>query len=849
MTNLCVEALSLLDSSPVSQFGAGVGLSQFVGIPSVPDGTLMRARLLDRMNRNARLTVLSGPAGLGKTTLAAQWATAVGSSRTGLWVTLSSRDRTPAGLWSRLLVELSAAGWLQSSTHPEAGPHAPGHTSVHPSVAERDDVLGILSRLVDHRTLVLDNLELISPDAVAELITVIDAQPLIDWVLLTRETGLLRRSGRQLADINLIGADELALTDDEFAEILRPLTELAPYDQLLTSVGRLPLAAGTAVVAYQQSADLFDPAVAQAGSRLSWILASLPGVSGNAGGRDDQFVEFADFLAETSVASTVDPWLAAELTMLPVSRSQYYLVRAVELGFGTWETTQVGRGPLAFRYAAGIRQTLYQEFRLRSPEGVREAHRRLAEWAERNGLWVAAVEAWLEISDLDAANRAVSTHFGDLIGPGSAEAGKLSVPTDPEQLRNYPFLAVAAAVACRARGTCRKRTSQGLLELAVDEAKRQKAHADAAERMLLAAVETAVPRLLGDLETAHRSSLSAAATVSSQLHGHYGQLSEAAAEAVQQTLTTLIRAADVRTAESILSEPYLLPGHTGRPYTDFQLSSMAAAIQALSGEVHAAREALRCIDQSWPEEWRVGPGSRFYGLARLVVAVETLDFDEVRCQMGAAGAEAGTAEMPLYWGSYEGLSYLAQNQPGSCYERITEIIDDPIGTSVAPLDRNVLDGYRSLALYCQGETERAEALMRPLDPRVASTSTTALTPWPPLVQATWSLATGRPGRTLEILEEIAGRLPLAPDAIFERHWPFHSAALRAAAHLRLGHDKLALAEFGRLSHQLVSTGRRLPLAFMPSQDLTDLVELATAAGHHPPVEVIGDVSRLPGVLG
>lgn len=806
---------------------------------------LVRARLLDRMDGRARLTVLSGPSGVGKTTLAAHWATAVGRSRTGLWITLSSRDSTPENLWSRVLEELSTSGWRDGSTDADAF----RRPQVRTAAPARDEVTRIFSELVDHRTVVLDNLELINSEAAAELLTVVAGHPLINWVLLTREPGLLRASGPQPADIDVIGADELLLTDDEFAEIVRPLNGLAPDDQLLHSVGRLPLAASTAVVAYRQTCDLFDVTADAAGCQLSWILSSLAGASRDAAGRNDQFVEFADFLAETSVAPAVDPLLAAELALLPIDRSQYHLVRAVELGFGTWETAESSDAPLAFRYAAGIRHTLQQEFHLRSPDGLREAHRRLAEWAERKGLWVAAVEAWLEISDLDAANRAVSTHFGDLIGPDATEVGRLVVPTDPAQLQNYPFLAVCAAMACRARGTCRKDGAHELLALAVDEARRQKTRADAAERMLLAAVETAVPRLLGDLVTAHRSSLSAAATVNSQLHGHIGQLSDAAVEAVQETLTTLIRAADVRTAETVLSEPYLLPGRTGRPYTDFQLSSMAATIQALSGEIHAARGTLQRIDERWPEEWRVGRGSRFYRLARLVVAVETLDLEEAMSQIAEAGAEVSAAEMPLYWGAYEGLCYLAQNQPGISYERMTRFIDDPTGTPLAPMDRNVLNGYRAFALHCQGDTEQAEALMRSLDPRTASAEATTLTPWPPLLQALWALAAGEPDRTLEILDEIATRLLLTPDAIFERLWPMHSAALRAAAYLRLGHDKLALAEFDRLATQLESTGRRLPLAFIPSRDLADLVQLAMDAGHHRSVEAIGDVSLLPDVLG
>jgi LuxR family transcriptional regulator, maltose regulon positive regulatory protein len=816
------------------RFG-GVGLmSDFVGAPPVPHGTVLRQRLLDRLNASAGVTIVCGPSGAGKTTLVAQWAAVRGGA--GLWVAFDAAVDSPAKLWSRLLEESARCGWLDAPdllrdlNDPGCGDFP---------TTRADHVGRTQPRPVNRRTLVLDNLDLIGAEAADRLLGVLPAlSVLIDCVLLTRNTGLSDEVDGDLPAVNIVDAGELLLTDAELAAILEPVAGFARYDQLTQAVSRVPLAARTAVVAHEQWAGLFDTTADSGATLLALIMSAVAGIPDDPAGRSDQFAEFADFLAETSVASSIDPRLAAELSGLPVSRTRYYLIRAVELGFGRWETAWLDGGSPMFRYIGTVARPLREEFARRSPDGFRDACRRLADWAERHGRWDTAAETRLQISDLDAANRGLSTHLGDLIGSGGAEVRGRLAALEPAGLQNYPFLAVAAAIADLARGPTGKADAEGLLSRAVDEAQRQEPEADPAEKMMLTAVETVAPRLLGELDAAHRASLKTAATIFTHVQGRDNQLSESAAEAVQQTLRTLLRAADVRAAENILTEPALLPGRTGRPFTDFQLSSMAAVIRAWSGEIHAARATLRRIDRNWPRKWQDEPAGWFYHLARLIVATESLDFDQARTAMAAA--ESGIEGMPLVSGIYGALIDLLQGRPELAYDYMTKVADDRSGSSPARIDLQVLGGWRAFALYCMGDGSRADALMASLDP---------CTPWPTWLRAVWALAAGRPGQALTIADEIAARLPIASDAIFERQWPTNSAALRATAYHRLGRDHLALAELDRLTTDITVTGRRLPLAFMPSQDLTELLALAPASGNDRSTEVIGDVSQLPDPLG
>ena len=74
----------------------------------------MRPRLLERMRRAAdsRLTLLSAPAGAGKTVLASSWAAEVagGGELTLAWLTLDDGDERPGVFWAYVIESLAGAG-------------------------------------------------------------------------------------------------------------------------------------------------------------------------------------------------------------------------------------------------------------------------------------------------------------------------------------------------------------------------------------------------------------------------------------------------------------------------------------------------------------------------------------------------------------------------------------------------------------------------------------------------------------------------------------------------------------------------------------------------------------------
>src|SRR5438093_3205364 len=78
-------------------------------VPGRRRGVVPRPRLIERLNRTAeaKLTLLSAPAGFGKTTLLAEWlAAAPAGERSAAWLSLDQGDSQPATFWTYLIAAL-----------------------------------------------------------------------------------------------------------------------------------------------------------------------------------------------------------------------------------------------------------------------------------------------------------------------------------------------------------------------------------------------------------------------------------------------------------------------------------------------------------------------------------------------------------------------------------------------------------------------------------------------------------------------------------------------------------------------------------------------------------------------
>src|SRR5215204_282804 len=85
-----------------------------------------RTRLIDRVSSgvsSAPLTMISAPAGAGKTILAAAWADGPGRALPVSWITVNDSDAQPGVFWSHVLDALVQNGVVPAGaarpTHPE----------------------------------------------------------------------------------------------------------------------------------------------------------------------------------------------------------------------------------------------------------------------------------------------------------------------------------------------------------------------------------------------------------------------------------------------------------------------------------------------------------------------------------------------------------------------------------------------------------------------------------------------------------------------------------------------------------------------------------------------------------
>ena len=112
-------------------------------VPRPRRGLVPRPRLSERLNRGAesKLTLVSAPAGFGKTTLLAEWlAAAPADERSAAWLSLDHSDNDPASFWTYLITALQ-------TVEPGCGGAKPRRQSGGPLVAVRQATSVVSTRI------------------------------------------------------------------------------------------------------------------------------------------------------------------------------------------------------------------------------------------------------------------------------------------------------------------------------------------------------------------------------------------------------------------------------------------------------------------------------------------------------------------------------------------------------------------------------------------------------------------------------------------------------------------------------------------------------------------------------
>ena len=404
-----------------------------------------RPRLTERLNRasDAALTLVSAPAGFGKTTLLTEWLAAAGDGRSVAWLSLDQRDDDPAVFWAYLVAALQAA---------EPGVGA-GAVALLQSRTPTEDVLSSLlndlAGLPRDVVLVLDDYHLIEArevqDGMGFLLEHLPRQ--VHLVIATRADPplpLARLRGRgELVEVRVA---DLRFTADEAAAYLERVMGLS-----LTA----------------EDVEALD------GRTEGWIAAlqlaalSLQGRDDVAGfirgftGDDRYIVDYLveevlqrqppdvrSFLLDTSILSRLDGGLCDAVTHRAGARGMLDSLDRANLFLVPLDAHRRW-----YRYHHLFADVLRARLLEEQPDRVRELHLRASEWCERNGERPEAVQHALDARDFERAASLIELELPTLRQARQEATLRRWLEALPEDLfRARPVLTIGYVGSLMSRG-------------------------------------------------------------------------------------------------------------------------------------------------------------------------------------------------------------------------------------------------------------------------------------------------------------------------------------------------------------------------------------------------------------
>ncbi len=154
---------------PLADAGRPLVLETKLSVPPVRPGLVPRSRLTRRLDQalNCPLTLVTAPAGYGKTTLVSDWMRRAGIG--AAWVTLDERDNDPIRFWTYLVtaVERLMPGVGETSLSMLRGPRGQGDLAA----TVLPLLLNDLTRVSAPGVLVLDDYHAVSSPAIDDTLS------------------------------------------------------------------------------------------------------------------------------------------------------------------------------------------------------------------------------------------------------------------------------------------------------------------------------------------------------------------------------------------------------------------------------------------------------------------------------------------------------------------------------------------------------------------------------------------------------------------------------------------------------------------------------------------------------
>jgi LuxR family transcriptional regulator, maltose regulon positive regulatory protein len=364
--------------------------------PRLRRGLVARPRLSGRLSRGSasRLTLISAPAGFGKTTLLAEWLADAGTDRSVAWLSLDEGDGQPGSYWTYLITALQAvvpgvgAGALQllQSSQP-------------PIETVLATVLNELRAAPNDLYLVLDDYHLVDgPDLQAGMTFLLEhLPPQAHLVVSTREDPALPLARlRARGELVEVRAADLRFTLDEAAAYLNDVTglDLAASD-IATLEGRTEgwiAALQLAALSMQGRDDVAGFIAGFAGDDRHIVDYLVEEVLGR------QPADVCDFLVQTSILDRLSGPLCDAVTTQRGGKAMLESLDRANLFVVPLDDRRRW-----YRYHHLFADVLLTHLLDEHPDRVAALHRRASQWYEQDGEPAQAIRHALAAGDVERA--------------------------------------------------------------------------------------------------------------------------------------------------------------------------------------------------------------------------------------------------------------------------------------------------------------------------------------------------------------------------------------------------------------------------------------------------------------
>lgn len=419
------------------------GLARFA-VPGQPGRFVRRSRLFEglELGVSGPLTLVSAPAGTGKTALVSAWATRVQARGPVGWVTLEAKDESRDCFWTSFVRGLAGCGVVVPLS---SGPMEAMETA---DAGDAGDAVESGGGYVD--SMVSGLLERAELPGIEPVVMVLDCERDFSAAVAEDLDLVLRRSGGWLRLVVLTRVDptlplhryrlagtvleirmaDLAFTLDEARELMSKAGVALTVDALQRIVDRTQgWAAGLRFAAmFLARADDQERAALEfrgdTGDVADYLVAEV---------LDAQPEPGRKLLLETSVVEVIRPGLGEAVAGPHAQRALAHLAR------GNAFVHELADSPGSYRYQPLFHELLRAELVYESPERVPELHRDAAAWMADQGIVEAAVRHSAAAGDWEGAARYLidDLAIGRLLLPGGEALASVlaKLPADTEGAR------------------------------------------------------------------------------------------------------------------------------------------------------------------------------------------------------------------------------------------------------------------------------------------------------------------------------------------------------------------------------------------------------------------------------